>query len=379
MRNLYRRQTSIRQHKIIIQNTRMLGGTMRSINKIGIAVLSALFLFAPAKSFAQETEITTAWQSEHEAFLPWYAKKMNWDKEEGISLKMLHFQSGDAIAKAVNATDWAVAGIGMKPALTSLYAHKLLLIGIANNESSSNAIYVHKDSPMLATKGQLADYPEVSGSKDLIKGKTVLYTQNTSADFLLDTWLNLYGLTIKDIQIKSYDPRAALGAFKAGMGDILATWSPYTLEAEKNNLVQIANGASCKIDQYVFLVANMDYSSQHPENIEKVLKVCFKTINWMQTADPNEVAKEYMQFYKEWVGQELDLETALLDLKLHPIYSLDQQLELFALNDGQSKVKSFLSAMIDYYSKQGEIKSEDLPRLQRLDNVSDNFLKAIQE
>lgn len=357
----------------------MLGGTMRSINKIGIAVLSALFFFSPIKSHAQEVEITTAWQSEHEAFIPWYAKKMNWDKEEGINLKMLHFQSGDDIAKAMNATDWAVAGIGMKPALTSIYAHKMLLIGIANNESSSNAVYVHKDSPMLSAKGQVEGYPDVIGSKDLIKGKTILYTQNTSADFLLDTWLSLFGLSSKDIQTKSYDPRAALGAFKAGMGDILVTWSPYTLDAEKNDLVQAANGTSCKIDQYVFLVANMDYSSQHPENIEKTLKICFKSINWMQTADPNEVAKEYMQFYKEWVGQEIDLQTALLDLELHPIYTLDRQLELFALQNNQSAVKSFLSSMIDYYSRQGEIKNEDLPRLQRLDNVTDNFLKAIQE
>ncbi|MDE7012029.1 MAG: hypothetical protein K2O76_02190, partial [Mailhella sp.] len=135
---------------------------MKFIDKISTAILGIMFFSAPAAGYAavyaDEAEITTAWQSEHEAFIPWYAKKMQWDKELGINLKLLHFQSGDEIAKSLQSTDWAVAGIGMKPALTSVHAHKMLLIGIANNESEANAVYVHKDSPIVSVKGQLAEY-----------------------------------------------------------------------------------------------------------------------------------------------------------------------------------------------------------------------------
>jgi len=352
---------------------------MKLITVLNIVLLNMLFLFSPS-AYADETEITTAWQSEHEAFIPWYAKKMQWDKELGINLKLLHYQSGDEIAKSLHATDWVVAGIGMKPALTSIYAHQMLLVGIANNESNANAVYVHKDSPVLSVKGQVPDYPDLYGSKELIQNKTVLYTQNTSAELLLDVWLNRFALSLKDVKLKSFDPRAASGAFKAGMGDILVTWSPFTFFAEKNGFTQIANGSTCKLDQYVFLVANQDYASQYPGHIEKVLQVFFKGIDWMQNTPKEEVAKEYIEFYKEWVGQDLDMETALIDLDLHTVYPLAEQINMFRVNEeNQSIVKDFLLKMINYYNEQGKIEDKDLTRLLRLDNVSDNFLKAIHK
>ena len=357
---------------------------MKFIDKISTAILGIMLFSAPAAGYAavyaDEAEITTAWQSEHEAFIPWYAKKMQWDKELGINLKLLHFQSGDEIAKSLQSTDWAVAGIGMKPALTSVHAHKMLLIGIANNESEANAVYVHKDSPIVSVKGQLAEYPGLCGSKELIANKTVLYTKNTSAELLLDVWLDRFDLTKSDLKLKSFDPRAASGAFKAGMGDIFATWSPYTLVSEKNGFVQIANGKTCGIEQYVFLVANSDYASRHPEQIEKVMQLYFRGIERILHADKQEIAKEYIQFYKEWIGQELDMETALRDLELHRIYPLAEQIGMFRQNDAnQSTVKNFLLEMIDFYNRQGAVKSDDLPRLQRLDNISDTFLKAVRQ
>lgn len=353
---------------------------MKLIATLNILILNLVFLFSPTAGYADEAQITTAWQSEHEAFIPWYAKKMQWDKELGISLKLLHFQSGDEIAKSLHATEWALAGIGMKPALTSIYAHQMLLVGIANNESNANAVYVHKDSPILAAKGQNPDYPDLYGSKELLQNQIVLYTQNTSAELLLDVWLSRFGLSLNDVKLKSFDPRAASGAFKAGMGDILVTWSPFTLAAEKNGFTQIANGNTCKLDQYVFLVANQDYASKHPEHIEKVLQVYFKGIDWIQNTPKEDVAKEYIEFYKEWIGQDLDMKTALADLELHELYPLAEQLNMFKVNEkNQSIVKDFLLKMINYYNEQGKFKNEDLARLQRLDNVSDTFLKAIHE
>ena len=54
---------------------------MKFIDKISTAILGIMFFSAPAASYAavyaDEAEITTAWQSEHEAFIPWYAKKCN--------------------------------------------------------------------------------------------------------------------------------------------------------------------------------------------------------------------------------------------------------------------------------------------------------------
>ena len=53
---------------------------------------------------------------------------------------------------------------------------------------------------------------------------------------------------------------------------------------------------------------------------------------------------------------------------------------MFRVNEeNQSIVKDFLLKMINYYNEQGKIEDKDLTRLLRLDNVSDNFLKAIHK
>ena len=110
------------------------------------------------------------------------------------------------------------------------------------------------------------------------------------------------------------------------------------------------------------------------------MQLYFRGIERILHADKQEIAKEYIQFYKEWIGQELDMETALRDLELHRIYPLAEQIGMFRQNDAnQSTVKNFLLEMIDFYNRQGAVKSDDLPRLQRLDNVSDTFLTAVRQ
>lgn len=83
---------------------------------VGIClVLLALAWSTPARS-ASPVPMKTAWLGEHETFAVWYAKQKGWDKEAGLDLTMLHFDSGKAIVEGVLAYDWAIAGCGAVPA-----------------------------------------------------------------------------------------------------------------------------------------------------------------------------------------------------------------------------------------------------------------------
>ena len=41
-----------------------------------------------ATANAQVLPLGTAWQPEHETFIPWYANQKGWDKEEGLRVQI---------------------------------------------------------------------------------------------------------------------------------------------------------------------------------------------------------------------------------------------------------------------------------------------------
>ena len=96
------------------------------------------------------------------------------------------------------------------------------MIGIANDESIINTVMVGPDSPILKVKGHNKSFPEVYGSPETVKGKTVFTTTVSSAHFALSTWLKTLGLSDKDVVIKNMDQPQAMAAFEAGVGDLVA-------------------------------------------------------------------------------------------------------------------------------------------------------------
>ena len=85
----------------------MIFGKMKSL----LAVLALALLLAPAAQ-AAPAKLSSAWMGEHETFVAWYAKQQGWDKEAGLDLTMMPFDSGKNIVESLAAYDWAVAGCG---------------------------------------------------------------------------------------------------------------------------------------------------------------------------------------------------------------------------------------------------------------------------
>ena len=138
------------------------------------AALCVLNLTVGSAFSADLVKVPTAWLDEHETFLMWYAKEKGWDKEAGLDISMLRFDSGKAIVEGILAYDWAVAGCGAVPTLTAALSDRIDIIAVANDESAANALYVRADSPILATEGANPAYPAVHGGKDSVRGKELL-------------------------------------------------------------------------------------------------------------------------------------------------------------------------------------------------------------
>ena len=199
---------------------------------VGIClVLLALAWSTPARS-ASPIPMKTAWLGEHETFAVWYAKQKGWDKEAGLDITMLRFDSGKAIVEGVLAYDWAIAGCGAVPALTAALSERLDIIAVANDESAANALYVRADSPLLSIKGTNPAYPDIYGDQATVKGKEILCPKGTSAHYMMAAWLKSLGLGEKDVRVKYMSPVQALGAFAGGLGDVVALWAPLTYDAD---------------------------------------------------------------------------------------------------------------------------------------------------
>jgi len=351
---------------------------MRCKRVLAGLLLAALAWCLPAVA-AEPVPMRTAWLGEHETFAVWYAKEKGWDKEEGLDLILLHFDSGKSVVEGMLAYKWAVAGCGAVPALTAALSDRLDIIAVANDESAANALYVRPDSPILKVKGATPGYPEVYGDADSVRGKTIVCTKGTSAHYLMASWLKILGLTEKDVKIKYMEPTPALGGFVSGLGDVVALWAPLTYEAANKGFKPAALSSDCGVSQPIVLVANREFAQKNPHQIEAFLRMYMRALKVVHETAPEALAPDYVRFYEEWTKRTLTTEEAVQDLKSHPVFSLDEQLALFDTSNGRSQLQNWLLNIADFYTGIGTIRPSERQRLERLNEVTDVYLKAVRK
>ena len=107
---------------------------MKKLVVVGLVVVTAVMLFSQfgAAQTQKLIPVNTAWMSEHELFFAWYAKEKGFDKQEGLDMKLLNFDSGMAIAEALPAKQWVLGATGGVPmVVTDLAVRRLSRLGLA--------------------------------------------------------------------------------------------------------------------------------------------------------------------------------------------------------------------------------------------------------
>ena len=350
---------------------------MKNMVRWGLSLLLALVIACPAGA-AELKRLDTAWMPEFEAFVTWYAKQKGWDKEAGLDVRMLHFESGKRIVNESRAFDWAVAGIGAVPAVSAHLSDDLYVIAQACDETAANAVFVRKDSPVLAEKGVNPAFPNVYGSAKSLEKAQIIGPVGTSGHYLMLNWLKALGLSNDDVKVKNMDPRPAMNVFARGDGQAIFLWAPDTYLAEHMGFKVAASATDLGLKLPVLLVANREFADEHPQQIEAFLKMYLRTVDVLQAESPEASVPEYVRFYKEWSGHDITPEMALADLKSHTLIAKKEQLALFDASAGQSEVQKELRPIVEFYKAEGLINKERFERLEQLNNVTDTFLRKIQ-
>ena len=205
-----------------------------------------------------------------------------------------------------------------------------------------------------------------------------LCTTVSSAHFALSSWLKALGLTEKDVTIKNMDQASALAAFEYGIGDIVTLWAPLTYVGEKRGWKVASTPHDCYRGLPIVIVADREFADKNPEVTAKFLSIYMRAIDMMKNEPMDKLLPEYLRFYVDWAGTDYSKDLAEMDLKNHPVFNLEEQLQMFDASEGPSQAQSWQGDLAQFFAAIGRISQDELKKVENSSYVTDKFLKLIK-
>ncbi|RCX20082.1 sulfonate transport system substrate-binding protein [Anaerobacterium chartisolvens] len=310
--------------------------------------------------------------------LPSYvAQKEGWFKEAGLDANILFFTSGPSQNEALGADQWEVGAMGSPPAILGGVGYNSHIIAFAVDDTVSVDYWVRPDSPIAKVKGEVKDHPDIYGTAELWKGKTILCPTATSAHFMLIATLDKLGLTVNDVKIVHMEVPQAFAAFKAGQGDIVALWSPINNNAPAEGWVKVSSGLATGEVMPTVIVASDKAIKERPDAVKKWLEEYFKACDKLNQ-DINVQAKFLLQMQTD-NGIKNDEAGALKFVEDRPLPTLDYEAKIFKGEYGKREVDTIMEKIIDFFIEQGTIKAADKEKLLKNNFIDGQFIQALTQ
>ena len=127
-----------------------------------------------------------------------------------------------------------------------------------------------------------------------LKGKMIGIPRGTIMDFYLGRFLDLHGMSIRDVTLINLPPGQAADAIANGSVDAVVTWEPYVSKIQEQQTNRFVNW-SVQSGQAVYgvLVCRNDWIKKHPDLVRKVLNSLAESEGYI-VQHPNE-AKAILQ------------------------------------------------------------------------------------
>lgn len=344
-----------------------------------LQLAALVIIFSSSQAFAAAPfKLKSCWQPEHATFVVWNAMEKGWDKQQGVEIDPIYFESGMAQIEVMPAKQWTVGATGSVPMLLGALRYNAYMVAIANDDTVSVNVLVRPDSDIAKIKGNNPEFPEALGSAESIRGKTVLVTTVSNSHYALSTWLKRYGLKDSDVVIKNMDTGQILAAFESGIGDICVLWAPASFVGRDKGWVVANQGAQRGHNMVNVLIAEKEFADKNPEKVAAFIKVYMSGIDYMKQ-EGDKLAPGYSNFLRDWAGVELPVNVAAADINNHPVYSLEEQLKLFDSSNGQSEVHKWMAGMADFFTQQGRFKKDEMTKTMESGFITDKFLKMAAE
>lgn len=353
---------------------------MKKWSLLTLALMAFMFFVGTdqALSAGKLVKINTCWMDESPAFNIWYAKKQGWDKEEGLDINMLLFNSGPAQMEALPARQWSIGATSTGGMLVGAMRYNVQVVAPILQEGEVISIYMRPEDAAARVKGANPAFPEVSGSADTLKGKTILFTSQTTSHYNAGKWLEVFGLTEADVKMVNMEQASMIPAFEKGIGDAMALWAPFTFAAERKGFKLVTTGTACNALTSSMYIADKAWAEKHPELVAKFLKVSYRTTDMLRTEGITpRIVKEYQEFMNEFCGIKMNAEDARMDLERRPRWSLAEAKVIMDASGGESAYAAEQRAAAEFFTKLGRYSQKELDAFNKKRFVVDKYLRLL--
>ena len=128
----------------------------------------------------------------------------------------------------------------------------------------------------------------------------------------------------------------------------------------------------------IVIVADREFADKNPEVTAKFLSIYMRAIDMMKNEPMDKLLPEYLRFYVDWAGTDYSKDLAEMDLKNHPVFNLEEQLQMFDASEGPSQAQSWQGDLAQFFAAIGRISQDELKKVESSSYVTDKFLKLIK-
>jgi ABC-type taurine transport system substrate-binding protein len=291
---------------------------------------------------------------------------------------MLLFNSGPAQMEALPSKQWSIGATSTGGMFVGAMRYNVQVVAPILQEGETISIYMRPDAPAAKIKGANPAFPEVYGSAATFKGKTILFTSQTTSHYNAGKWLEALGLSESDVKMVNMEQPSMIPAFEKGIGDAMALWAPFTFAAEKKGFKLVTTGIACDSRTSSMYIADKAWAEKNPELVSKFLKVSYRTSDMLlkEGASPR-IVMEYQSFMNEFCGIKMDGEVAKMDLEKHPRWSLAEAKVIMNASGGESQYAKEQRAAAEFFTKLGRYSQKELDTFNKKNFIVDKYLKLI--
>lgn len=249
-----------------------------------------------------------------------YVADQGWDTEEGFKIELISFTSGPPMNEALAAGLWDVAGIGVA-GVHALAQYDAKMVAELQTAAALD-IQVRADSDIAKATTKLSDGTEVLGSKETVKGKTLLCPAGSLGQYYAGKWLEALGLTIDDINFVHMELAQAYQAFQTGEGDIACLRLPDYYYGETDLGYKSVVKMPVIAPQYELLMSSKDCFENKKDLLKKFTALQFKAQEAMLKDD--ELAKKTLRKWYDDCGYETSDEAIEVEVNMKTLLTAEK-------------------------------------------------------
>lgn len=199
-----------------------------------------------------------------------------------------------------------------------------------------------------------------------LKGKTVGFAAGTPSHYFLLNVLLKNGLSSKDIEHVQMSSDDAGAAFAAGKLDVAVTWEPWLSKAKgmTDGHLLISTKENPVVEDVLFL--NEEILRDRPEDVKKMLKACFKAIEYWKKnwKEGNEIIAKALEI------PVTDIEGMLEGIK---IIDFEGNKQFFGTSENPGPVYDAYRDVVKAWLDAGILKTNQNPK----DGIDSSFINSL--